>query len=285
VELGLKGANFVIQKINDKIQSDRMMEAWAKLKPEVERHLDEHPEDGALIMVRFGRHQKEGAQHESPLEHTSRFMSIEVAYGPTEDEVWNRYKAQPRLRDDRGIPVSTQRSFIPPRAGVDVKKISTPFRKYGLATFASGKAGLMRVRWNGVLGFDEIDDVRLEVPTGFTPRFLLLLAPSKLTWFNGYETNSELPVAWKNAASAEPQVTRTRAISVVDMDRGVFEIGNDTAAMVFPADNATARLFDSVAITSDTNGAIKTYNNFRMVRWVRPENIHVLRLFLEEKTG
>jgi len=278
VVLAISGVNFIVQLINDAIQRKRFDEQWVRVKPHLERHLAEDPSTGALILIRFGRRKKQGAEHESPLEYTNEFLSIDVSYGATESEALENYALQPRISAGAGLEISTQRSFIPPRMPVDVRKLRTPFTSYGVGTFARGKASLMKVEWKGIFGFDEIGDVNLKVPDGETPRFLLLIAPNEIAWFNGTDRNvSHVPLDWTDAAAASVHVTRL--ISVVNMDAGIFDVGNDTAAMVFPIDAATEQLFDGVARTRDNTGQLRTYVNFDKLRWVRPENIHVLRNF------
>jgi hypothetical protein len=49
-----------------------------------------------------------------------------------------------------------------------------------------------------------------------------------------------------------------------------------TAAMVFPADDATNELFESARPTKDRLGQLAHYINVRMMRWVRPENLRVI---------
>jgi hypothetical protein len=279
-ELGLKAMNFIIQSINDSIQADRMKKEWAKAKPRIQQKLQENPSLGVLIIVRFGRREKEGAQHETPLEHTALFLSIDTEYALTEDEAWDAYRNVPRQRDEAGLTITHKKTFIEPTKAVDVRKVQTPFTPYAIGTFVTGRARLMRVEWKGIFGFDEIGDVKLDVPTGMTPRFLLLVAPNEIEFLNGRIRHpTRVPVEWQDAASAA--IHYTRPISVVDMDRGVLNLGHDTAAMIFPADNATARLFDGVGRMRDNKGQL-TFTNIGMLRWARPGNIHVLQKFMED---
>jgi hypothetical protein len=279
--LGLKGLNFVIQGINDAVQERRMREAWSRMQPNVERQLLANPGLGALILVRFGRREKRGSEHDSPLEHTSVFLSIDVGYGATETEAMANYNSQSRVQAGGNLAVTTQTSFIPPVAPVDPRKLRTPFTSYGIGTFVRGREKLLRVEWKGLFGFDEIEDVAITLPAGRPVRFLLLVAPTSLTFFNGrmrHETG--IPVDWRDAASCE--VHYTRSVSVVDLDRGVFNLGNDAAAMVFPADRACEEAFAGVGKTKDDGGQLRHEVNLDRVRWVRPENIHVLRKFMED---
>jgi hypothetical protein len=279
--LGLKGLNFVIQGINDAIQERRMQEAWSRMQPNVERQLLANPGLGALVLVRFGRREKRGSEHDSPLEHTSVFLSIDVGYGATETEALANYNRQARIQAGGSLAVTTQTFFIPPAAPIDPRKLRTPFTSYGVGTFVRGREKLLRVEWKGFLGFDEIEDVAIGLPGGRPLRFLLLVAPTSIAFFNGrtrHETS--IPVDWRDAASCE--VHYTRSVSVVDLDRGFFNLGNDAAAMVFPADRACEEAFAGAGRTKDDGGQLRHQVNLDRVRWVRPENIHVLRKFMED---
>ena len=46
--------------------------------------------------------------------------------------------------------------------------------------------------------------------------------------------------------------------------------------MVFPVTDWTEEVFNTVSSTSNYE-SLSTYVNFKMVRWVRAENIHLLR--------
>jgi hypothetical protein len=281
VELALSGVNFIIQGVNDLIQANRIKEQWARIRPIVERRLAEDPTLGALILVRFVKRTKQGPEKESPLEHTSLFDGIDVAYGANASEAWENYRLQSRI--GRGVhgDVDLQRFFMPPKKPVDIRNLRTPFAKYGVGTFVPGRASLMRVAWKGIFGFDEVGDVNLNLPNDIAPRFLLLSPPGEIDWFNGQERHTtDIALTLRDAGSTEPHITRS--LTVVDMDPGIFDWGNDAAAMVFPADPTTERLFDSAGKTKDPTGQLSGFVNFDKLRWVRPENIHVLRKFMEE---
>lgn len=49
-----------------------------------------------------------------------------------------------------------------------------------------------------------------------------------------------------------------------------------TAAMVWPADNATANLFQTTPATLDPNNYLAGLG-YQLVRWVRPEFVRVLK--------
>ncbi|MEZ8149426.1 hypothetical protein [Enterovibrio norvegicus] len=49
-----------------------------------------------------------------------------------------------------------------------------------------------------------------------------------------------------------------------------------SAALVFPADNTTERIFSQAPATRDNLRQLRNYTNIRKARWVRPENIRIL---------
>jgi hypothetical protein len=149
-----------------------------------------------------------------------------------------------------------------------VTALRTPFPAIALATFGAGRARLQHVAWGGVTGFDDEQELSLSVPADVRPRFLVLRVPSTISWFHGRMQSSSVPVTSRTAADGS-------SIPVVDLDP---VLGWDvTAACVFPADRATDRLFGTTPATHDNLGQLRSYTNFRKARWVRPENVRVLR--------
>ncbi|EGR1392940.1 hypothetical protein BGM03_23295 [Vibrio parahaemolyticus] len=65
------------------------------------------------------------------------------------------------------------------------------------------------------------------------------------------------------------------AVRVVNLD-SAFPGYNVSAALVFPVDNATERLFSQTSPTRDNLRQLRSYTNIRKARWVRPENIQLL---------
>jgi hypothetical protein len=278
--LGL--ADYAIQWINDEVQKKRFEERWAKLRPGVEATLDADPQNGVLIMIYYYRRKKVGAENESPLQHTTVFKDIAVAYGQTREDARIRYALRPTIIEaGPGEMIVDDSVFHPPKNPVDVTKLWTPFPKAGLATFIPGKEKLARVKFSGSLGFDEkhFSVARLDVPAGVTPRFLYLWPPSEITYMNGGRQKS-VDVKWKYSDEAE----RTHAdigpmfygVPIVELDSWINP-GDFTAAMVYPADNVTARVFKT-GRTVDNLDQLKAYG-LDLMRWVRPQNMRILRHF------
>lgn len=76
-----------------------------------------------------------------------------------------------------------------------------------------------------------------------------------------------------------PRVSRQTAngnwIDVVDLDTAV-PFAHACAAMVFPTTHATELFFDLTWQTQD-GGLLRSYTNFSMIRWIRPQYLHLLR--------
>jgi hypothetical protein len=126
---------------------------------------------------------------------------------------------------------------------------------------------LQDVEWNGILGFDDEGTTRLKPAADATPAFIILDPPELLRWRNdGREIKTKLPREWQPAEGGKVPVVN------LDPDIPFFHV---TAAMVFPADDDTEELFETARATKDNLGQLSHYTNFRMVRWVRPENIRI----------
>jgi hypothetical protein len=283
VQLGFQGANLIIQAINDRIQARRMKEYWDKLEPNIAARLRDDPSLGVLIVVYYSRRQKVGAENESPLEHVTVFQSIVPAYGYIKSEALRALATRPPGISAVGEgELLSESHFIPPRQPVDVRKLSTPFPKLGLATFVPGREKLQGVRWRGILGFDDLSETKLNVPAGMTARFLYLDPPSEIRWFDGsIKYDTEIDRAWISPAEVAQPILFSSYLPVIELDTTNWllkPIYPKRAGMVFPADAATARLFQTTPPTKD-KGALRNYPNMHLVRWVRPEDVRLLRNF------
>jgi hypothetical protein len=68
-------------------------------------------------------------------------------------------------------------------------------------------------------------------------------------------------------------------VPVVKLDSS-FNPYNAKAAMVWPADNSTANLFQTAGATQDNNGLLRG-KGIDPLRWVRPEFIRILKAPLD----
>jgi hypothetical protein len=286
MQLGLQGANLVIQAINDNVQAARLRAAMGKLEPAIAAKLHDDPSQGVLIVVRCSRHEKVGARGERPRQPVTVFEGIDIGYGSTESEALGNLGPMPRLPGVGSGQMLCERHFIPPAQPLDVMQLRTPFPKIGLATFVSGREKLQGVRFRGTRGFDHTRQTRLEASPGTSPKFLFLEAPANVAFFDGsMRTVTDIELAWLHPAelSATP-VKSPLSLPFVELDttnwflRPIFPA---RAGMVFPADAATAQLFQTTAATGDNR--VLPYPNMHLVRWVRPANIRLLRDFRLER--
>ena len=284
--LGCQGTNLVIQAINDNVQAARLRAAMDRLEPAIAAKLHDDPSQGVLIVVRCSRREKVGARGQSPRESVTVFEGIDIGYGYTESEALDNLGPMPRLSGVGAGQMLFERHFIPPAQPLDVLQLQTPFPRIGLATFVTGCEKLQGVRFRGTRGFDHTRETRLEVSPGTGPQFLFLEAPANVVFFNGsMRTVTDIELAWLHPAelSATP-VKSPLSLPFVELDttnwflRPIFPA---RAGMVFPADAATARLFQTTAATGDSR--VLPYPNMHLVRWVRCKNIRLLRDFRLER--
>jgi hypothetical protein len=282
--LAFQGANFVLQKINSAIQARRFDEAWNQLKPEVQRRLDDDPQIGAMLFVFYSKDQGDA---ESAIDTVMIFQSIQIAYGLSPDDAVREYNSKPRMtgRADVGDQI-----WLKPKAPMDIARLKLPFAATvaGLATFVPGKEKLVNVKFAGVSGFDDKLSSRetLDVPTGMTPRFYYLWPPDEVSYYDGGRIRT-VEVGWTTSDDSDWSVadidfTRQymKEIPVVKLDSWVNPstwFGDGAmAAMVWPADNRTANLFQTARATQDNNNLL-VGQGIGPMRWVRPEFVRVLK--------
>jgi hypothetical protein len=289
-EIALRGVNFVIQRINDRIQKRRFDERWAKIGPEVERRLESDPTLGALILVTYSRRSKVGAENDSPLEHVSVFEDIGVGYGYTREDARFAYadsKKGGSYKAPKGDEVAVDDSYwIPPKKPVDVSKLRTPWPAIALGTFRQGKEKVTRVKFSFAFGFDDKMFSRewLNIPAGVTPKFLILSPPAKLDYFDPGAKKwrkKDIPQEYSkkmDTANASISDPFWRGIPAIELDSWINP-GDATVVPVYPADNATAKLFQATAATD--HGGLLSNLRLELVRWVKPEFIRIIRDFYE----
>jgi hypothetical protein len=284
----LQGINYGLSKINGPIQQRRFDEVWNRRRPYVEQRLNEDPQLGAMVYVYYSTYQ---AGEASAIDGGLAFQDVQVAYGFTPDDAQRAYDLGSHVVAGGQIQIGDQ-IWHKPKAPLDVRRLRLPYGTTvaGLATFVPGKEKLVRVRfrtsWGG--GFDDRLHSRetLDVPKGMTPRFFYLWPPEKINYRFGNGVSTQ-DIDWAisddaDESAAEIDVTRklNKGIPVVKLDSHInpstwFSEGA-TAAMIWPADNATANLFQTTAATLDNNNYLGGLG-YRLVRWVRPEFVRVLK--------
>lgn len=282
--IGLQGLSWVIQEINDRIEKKRFDEAWAKLKPTIDAKLNEDPTMGVLILVNYSQKKKKGAEPDSPLEHPTVFQKIKYSFGYTKEDARMRMSsAPPDMRPVAGPDedVQTSEMWFPPKQPVDVTKLPTPFEKAGLATFVPGREKLVKVKFSGRWGFDDkmFSVEKLDLPTGMVPQFFYLWPPDRIAYRDddGVLRSSDVETSLEHAAWAMGAELAFSLVPVVCLDSWINPY-NATAAIVYPANNATANLFKTTAPTQDNLGYLKSYR-MELVRWIKTENMYLLQDF------
>jgi hypothetical protein len=275
--LAFQGIDFVLQRINGAIQARRFEAEWSRWLPQVTRRLNADPQLGALVLISYSKDQGDS---ESAIDTVTVFQSIQVGYGLNVDDALRDAQSRPRVapgRSDVG-----DRIWLKPKAPMDIKRLKLPFGATiaGLATFVPGKEKLVRVKFSGRMGFDDkmFSKEVLNVPAGMTPRFYYLWPPDKITYFQfgsyqttdvNWDTSNDADVSYGDVAAFFP------GVPVVGLDSWINP-GSATAAMVWPADNSTANLFQDAAATQDNLGLLSG-QGIGPLRWVRPEFIRILK--------
>jgi hypothetical protein len=282
--LAFQGANFVLQKINSAIQARRFDEEWSKLQPEVQRRLEDDQQLGAMLFVYYTKAQGDA---ESAIDTVTIFQSIQIAYGLTPDDAVREYNSKPRITGQANVG---DQIWLKPKAPMDIARLKLPFATTvaGLATFVPGKEKLVNVKFAGVSGFDDKLSSRetLDVPAGMTPRFYYLWPPNEISYYDGGRIRT-VEVGWTTSDDSDWSVadidfTRQymKEIPVVKLDSWINPstwIGDGAmAAMVWPADNRTANLFQTARATQDNNNLL-VGQGIGPMRWVRPEFVRVLK--------
>lgn len=268
IQLAFQGVNFVLNQINDHIQAQRVREALAQVEPQINRERAANPSLGVLLVIYYRQVE---AHPDSAIRPGPVFSHLETATGRSYDEARRNWSNQPSIRAGLGPREreSPQEIWIPPQRPVGVAALRTPFPPMAIGTFASLK--LQNVNWGGVTGFDDEGEVTLRPMTGSTSvEFVILRPPASINWANdGYSMRTDIPLITRSTADGSD-------LTVVDLDPWV-PFGTATAAMVFPADDTTDQLFNQASATYDNLNQLRRYTNIGKMRWIRPENIRVLR--------
>jgi hypothetical protein len=270
IMLAFEGVNFVLNLINDHIQTKRVNEALDKIRPAVSMDRLKNPRMGVLLLFYYTQYQ---APEDSIIKPGAAFDCVIWGKGSTRDEALRDAFSAPTI--SRGTGPNERRFsrdiWIPPLEKPVITTAKCPFPPIAVGRFFLGnsnKAKFQLVEFGIIGGFDDIMEKTVELPDNSNADFAVLRPPSQVHWYNlnGRQT---VDVPLKDAKTANDNT-----IKVVDLDP--WSPFNAKAAMVFPVDDWTEKVFDAVAATDDSN-FLSTYVNFGMIRWIRPENIHLLR--------
>jgi hypothetical protein len=226
-----------------------------------------------------------GAENDNSMRHTIRFEHLTVAYGYSREDARKKAAAVKysihevsRNATDRRSKLIDGEFWIEPQQPLDVSKRPTPFPAVGLATFVPGRAQVLNVKWKGTAGFDDAGSTKLDVATNWFPKFFYLEPPAEIRFTNGgiytvtIDRRGEFP--------AETELKLPTLVWTVQLDSWI-NYYDTSAAMVYPADQLTERLFAKAPRTKDNLGQLTRYG-MDLIRWVEPENMRVLRHFPTE---
>ena len=267
IQVVFMGLNFVLGLANDSVQRSRAEEELARIEPALQARRRENPRLGVLLVFFYTQVQ---APPDSLIQPGAVFGHIEYGFGINPDEARDAWQAEPALRPGLSPTTSEHRQevWIPPILAPSVADLRTPFPSVAVAGFASGRTTLQDVEWGGVTGFD--DSGTSSLSGAAAARFLVLRPPATLSFYAA-GSNHDVAIPIENRAAHVGG-----SIPVVQLDPS-FPGSDVTAACVFPADDATAALFATAPRTQDNLNLLGRYVNFRRVRWVRPENVEVVR--------
>jgi hypothetical protein len=271
VMLAFEGINFILNKINDSIQKKAVENALDSVRAQVDRDRSANPKEGVLLSFFY----KTIDAGDSLIRPGPVFDYLDYGLGVTRDEArqdMNKFGTiSSGLRSDEKR--TAEEIWIAPLIASTVTEARCPFPAYAIGRFYTGtgtKARFQKVKFDWIEGFDDIveDSVDLGGPD-VNYEFAVLKMPAQVRWYN------------MNGAQLVdvPRVSRQTAngnwIDVVDLDTGV-PFAHACAAMVFPTTQATEQFFNLTTATED-GGLLRTYTNFSMIRWIRPQYLHLLR--------
>jgi PIN domain nuclease of toxin-antitoxin system len=269
IQLAFEGINFVANLINDHIQRQKIKEALDAVQPQIAKRRLENPQSGVLILFYYTQFK---APDESILKPGAAFKYLMWGSGPTRDEALEDVFRMPTISAGPGANERkfSQELWIPPLQKSAITTAKCPFPPIAIGRFVlddSNKAKFQVVEFNVIGGFDDVFEASLELPKGRNAEFAVLKAPHEVYWYN-INGKQKVEVPLKSAKTANGN-----EIKVVDLDP--YSPFHAAAAMCFPVDEWSEKVFGTA---EGTGGArILGYTNFSMIRWIRAENIHLLR--------
>ncbi len=268
IQLAFEGINFLLNWANDYQNKEKIKADLQKIGRGIAQNRMNDPTQGCLLVFYYKPAPDAGP---SLIRPGPQYRFVEDFYGHSEDEalvVWRNTNSDGM---EPGLVSDTH--WIPPIAPVEVKDLKVPFAQFALGSFEPGQEMLQGVIWNGVAGFDDLWEKKLQVPADVTPSFLILKPPDKIKWWyqagptSGQVMETTIPVVWLDAASGGK-------VPAVDLDPWM-PFCSVAATMVFPADDDTDELFATRRATQDNLGQLGRYINIGKMRWVRPQHIRI----------
>jgi hypothetical protein len=270
IQLAFEGVNFVLNLVNDYIQKKKVEDAVKAIQPAVALARAQNRSMGILLLFYYTQYQ---APEDSIIKPGAAFDHVTWGKGATRDEALQDAFSMPTLSRGTGPNESrfSREIWIPPLQKSTVTTARCPFPPIAVGRFFLGntsKAKFQLVEFSILGGFDDVVEKSVELPQGTNADFAVLKPPTQVAWYN---LNGRQPV---DVPLKDAKTANGNFIKVVDLDP--WSPFNAKAAMVFPVDDWTEEVFATVSPT-DNYYPLSSYVNFRMIRWIRPENIHLLR--------
>jgi hypothetical protein len=269
--LGLSLLDFGLNLLNDMNLRDDIQKAMDGIWEDVAGQMTRDPRQGALVVIYCRR---PVGHPNSVIRPGDRFDHLEYGFGLSPDSARAKMNATPAIRpgsDEKIERMVTAERWYPAVEPVGVEQLPTPYPKFALAIFGFGRARLQDVEWNGTFGFDDEGETTLKT-NGSTAVFVVLKPPPMIKW---------IASAWAADSHSPPlleiEAAKGGKIPVVSLDPD-FPFSKVSAAMVFPADDLTAAIFQQGPATKGSTGQLGRQEISRM-RWVRPQNLEILRRF------
>jgi predicted nucleic acid-binding protein len=270
IQIALEGLNFVLNLINDYVQKNKVNAALEPIKADVARARANNPRMGVAIIFYYTQSE---APEESIIKPGADFQYLIWGVGATSDEAREAALAPGSISRGTG-PFErriSQLVWIPPLQPGSITSARCPFPPVAVGRFylrKSTRAMFQGVSFDVLGGFDDTVETWVNLPEHENAEFAVLNPPTQVYWYN-LNGRQAVDVPLKDA-----KTVNDNTIKVVDLDP--WSPFHAQAAMVFPVDDWCEKVFG--ATNGTVNGALLgTYINFGMIRWIRPEYIHLLR--------
>jgi hypothetical protein len=270
----LEGVNVVLNLVNDEIQKRAVNQALDKVRPAISQARADNPQLGILLLFYYRQVE---AQSDSLIKPGAIFNYFLWGKGVTRDEAVEDIFAGPLLLPGHGTREREfdQEMWIPPLRKTTLTQARAPFPPLALGRFVMNtkkKVTFQLVTFDLVQGFDDRVERNLEIESGANVNFAILDPPDEIRWLTLNAGTKSLKVSLKSV-----KTSNGHTIPVVDLD--TWSPFSAAAAMVFPVDDWGEEVFSYVDQTEDNSviQALNPYINFKMIRWVRAENIELVR--------
>ena len=251
---------------NATVQKELEQAERRRLQAEIDAVRNARPELGVLLIV--SNEQTVDPTGFSQGKLGPRFAGIQVGYGRDAREAEAQIGVSAFSSAGAASHFEKTSVWIEARRPVNPPPPAPPFPAVSLATFRSPNPTLIDVAWALTpFGFDDLGTMPLDVPPGFEPRFYVLKLPATME----SAVPSVANPGFERGAIA--QTTRD-GLPVARLDVYV-PFDHDTAAAIYPADAATAAVFQGVPATRHWR-LLDCVPGFDLVRWVSVDQITVI---------